>query len=434
MLNIISTFNKYFKENGKVMAFIAIIDAVTSQIYLAHFYNGFRISISVLILPVFYYFYKNIHPVIMALWIGLFGLVFRGLIGFGAFGGFLNAVLADFQIFYFDIMYGILFFLLFYLSEEKSLSKWVLVVWFCDFSANFVEIVARFGYKFAFQMSILDSLFTVALIRTVIATGIVFLLRYYKVILIKEQSFEKYKVMYSVMADLKSEVYYMQENMDHIEDVMSDAYHLYEHLATAEDESLRQTSLRIAKDVHEIKKNYIKVADGISRIGIDQNMSQHLLLNELLDLLDDYFKRDSQLTQIQFKIERSIHSKIQIKEHFLMMSVLRNLVMNAFEALNQSANPQAGLILLKVTDKENTLYLEVTDNGVGIKEKDLAFIFNPGYSTKFNPETGDIYRGLGLTLVKDIVESNFHGNISIHSNPQQGTTFKIQIPIQYLGD
>lgn len=431
MQRTLERFKLYWIQNVRIMMIIAVIDAVTSQIYLTHFYNGFRISVSVLILPVFYYFYKNIHPILMAIWLGAFGLLFRGIIGASLFGGFSQAVAADWQIFFFDISYGLLFYSLFYISKEKALPRWAVVVWFCDFSSNFIEMTTRFGIVYSTQVSILNSLFTVALIRTIIATGLVFLLRYYKIIMLKEQKMEKYKAMYAVMADLKSEVYYMQENMDHIEDVMSDAYHLYEHLSLSEDEDSRQTSLRIAKDVHEIKKNYIKVVDGIARIGVDQNINVSLELKDIIELLIEYFKNDFEKHQIQFRVENKIQNLIFVKDHFLFMSALRNLIANSIEAINAHSSETKSI---KISLKENhdDIWITVTDSGPGIKSKELDFVFNPGYSTKFNPQTGDIYRGLGLTLVKDITESNFEGTIFIETEIGVGTSFRLSIPKEKL--
>ena len=55
----------------------------------------------------------------------------------------------------------------------------------------------------------------------------------------------------------------------------------------------------------------------------------------------------------------------------------------------------------------------------------------PGFSTKINYETGQVSRGLGLSLVKDIVESELGGSISVTS--EDGCTdFTIRIPKENL--
>ena len=62
-----------------------------------------------------------------------------------------------------------------------------------------------------------------------------------------------------------------------------------------------------------------------------------------------------------------------------------------------------------------------------IKEKDIEFIFNPGFSTKFNTRTGDICRGIGLAHVKGIVNDVFGGTIEVQSTLGKGTEFTIKI-------
>ena len=55
----------------------------------------------------------------------------------------------------------------------------------------------------------------------------------------------------------------------------------------------------------------------------------------------------------------------------------------------------------------------------------------PGFSTKINYETGQVSRGLGLSLVKDIVETQLGGSIDVHS--ENGCTeFIMRIPKQNL--
>ena len=68
------------------------------------------------------------------------------------------------------------------------------------------------------------------------------------------------------------------------------------------------------------------------------------------------------------------------------------------------------------------------DDGPGIEEEDLDTIFLEGYSTKFDEKTGNIMRGLGLSLVRDFVENDYGGRITVRSTPGEFTEFRIAIP------
>jgi signal transduction histidine kinase len=70
----------------------------------------------------------------------------------------------------------------------------------------------------------------------------------------------------------------------------------------------------------------------------------------------------------------------------------------------------------------------IEDNGIGIKKKDLPFIFDQYYRVG----TGDLHNvkgfGLGLNFVKKVIEEH-QGNIKVESEVGKGTKFIIQIPL-----
>ena len=75
------------------------------------------------------------------------------------------------------------------------------------------------------------------------------------------------------------------------------------------------------------------------------------------------------------------------------------------------------------TDR-NRVWIEVKDTGKGIPRKHFKTVFNPGFTTKKRGW------GLGLTLVKRIVEEYHGGRIFVkESEPGRGTTFRMEFPI-----
>lgn len=409
----------------KKISIIALLDAISSQIYIGYDLNGFRISLSVIILPIYYYFNPTLNPIITSLVIGVFGLIFRGIIGIGVYGTFMEAMIADYPIFIFDLAYGVIYYFLVYSAREKTLSRWILTICAADFTANLFELVVRIGPLVGEKIRFVDTLITVAFIRTAIAAATVFILKYYNIILMKDEKYERFKSMYTVLSDLKSEIYFMQNNMEYIEQVMGEAYTLYEHLAECDDPASRQMSLKIAKDVHEIKKNYSKVIEGINKIGVTQNPYGAFRVRELLEIVVKFFRNESVNAKIALNVVDHLNADHAVTEHLLFVSVIRNLISNSIEAIRDSK--KEGQIDVILSETQNELILTVRDNGPGIKKKDVEAIFEPGFSTKFNPSTGDIYRGLGLTLVKDIVETEFYGSVSVQSNTGSGTEIVVFI-------
>ncbi|OES45696.1 hypothetical protein BA724_02495 [Domibacillus iocasae] len=101
-----------------------------------------------------------------------------------------------------------------------------------------------------------------------------------------------------------------------------------------------------------------------------------------------------------------------------LLTVISNLIDNAFEAVKQTRTPHVTFL---ITDASPTLIIEVTDNGMGIDDQTLGLLFEKGYSTKGEG------RGFGLHNVKEAVES-FHGIIEVIPNEPAGTIFTIYIP------
>lgn len=104
--------------------------------------------------------------------------------------------------------------------------------------------------------------------------------------------------------------------------------------------------------------------------------------------------------------------------------VITNLLTNALDACHESDKKDG--ITIELFQKHSKIFLIVTDCGNGIKRKDRDQIFNPLFTTK----TGSKHMGFGLYIIKDIVENDFHGTISLTSNQEKGTSFTVEFPIR----
>jgi len=96
--------------------------------------------------------------------------------------------------------------------------------------------------------------------------------------------------------------------------------------------------------------------------------------------------------------------------------VIENLCKNAVDAMGG-----VGTIDINIRKaQDGNVMIDITDSGKGIAKSKIKQIFNPGYTTKSRGW------GLGLTLVKRIIENYHEGKIYIKSSePGAGTTFRI---------
>jgi signal transduction histidine kinase/DNA-binding NarL/FixJ family response regulator len=103
-----------------------------------------------------------------------------------------------------------------------------------------------------------------------------------------------------------------------------------------------------------------------------------------------------------------------------LVLVLVNLITNAFEALEKTENP---ILMIESFVEDNKLVFTLTDNGKGMDEETADRLFDAFYSAR----NGGL--GLGMTTVKNIVDSH-KGKILVKSKPDEGTQFRIMLPIK----
>ncbi len=99
--------------------------------------------------------------------------------------------------------------------------------------------------------------------------------------------------------------------------------------------------------------------------------------------------------------------------------IISNLLSNAIDAVDNK-----GRIDINTQVDQNTVIIQVSDNGKGIATKDIKNIFEPFYTTKAI-EQGC---GLGLTIVSEIVK-NYRGKILVDSDLKRGTLFTVILPL-----
>ncbi|MDY0342092.1 MAG: hybrid sensor histidine kinase/response regulator [Lentimicrobium sp.] len=103
--------------------------------------------------------------------------------------------------------------------------------------------------------------------------------------------------------------------------------------------------------------------------------------------------------------------------------IFNNLISNAVKY-----NKQGGRVDVFVRKDSDFLTLKVSDSGIGLSEEDKANLFQDFFRVKSLKTRNITGSGLGLSIIKKIVEM-YHGDISVESTPDQGSTFTVQLPV-----
>jgi len=140
-------------------------------------------------------------------------------------------------------------------------------------------------------------------------------------------------------------------------------------------------------------------------------------LNEVLESLVRLLGPDAQMKNA--KIETHFQKKLPlVKVDVSQISlVISNLLINSIQAVSNK-----GEIHLFTRGSKKNVFITVKDNGMGIPQENLQKIFDFMFSTK------PMGSGLGLSIAKKIV-SDHHGDITVESELNKGSTFKIRLPL-----
>jgi len=402
---------------------VAIFVALSSQISFEVFVPGFIISFAPVILPILLYFNRDYNPVIIAFTTGIVSPLYRGFIIFISTNAdnIFELIYAD-VVFYFA--YGILFVLLYWKNSKSTLTNFFTATVISDYLSNLLEVSVMLHFK-DFELEIFKTLIIVAFIRATIAVFVILLSRYYNFLLRREEHEERYRKLIMITSNVKSEIYFMNKNNIQIEDVMKKAYYLYKALSSKEyPEKLRVTSLDVAKDVHEIKKDYISIIKGLEEQFNDSNDIVQMNIKDIINIVSDEVREFIRSNKLKVYVDFKVHDNFNVANHYYLVTVIRNLIYNSIEARDSKKTEYINVDIKK--QNKECIFI-VSDNGTGIGTEDINYIFNAGFSTKFKEETGDICRGIGLAHVKGIVDEVFMGSILVESELGLGTKFTVKI-------
>lgn len=138
-------------------------------------------------------------------------------------------------------------------------------------------------------------------------------------------------------------------------------------------------------------------------------------------LIDDCLEVvDAKIREKKVKIRKSLAAEapITLLDRERMEQAVTNVLLNSVEAV-----ADGGRIMISAMSSEDNLRIEISDNGGGINEEDLPYIFDPFFSTKRKGT------GLGLANARKVIEAH-GGTIGAQPLASGGTCISISIPIK----
>jgi len=167
-------------------------------------------------------------------------------------------------------------------------------------------------------------------------------------------------------------------------------------------------ALEMNKDILRLQT----IAERFSKIGSQPELTEQDI-TKVLKRSFNYMK-DRSSAKVIYKLDINSPYYAAINPQ-LFGWVIENILRNAIDALEQK-----GTIHLSVSEHKEKIHIDIKDSGKGIKSSELKTVFEPGFTTKKRGW------GLGLSLVKRIVEDYHKGQVFVLSSElNKGTTFRI---------
>jgi len=166
---------------------------------------------------------------------------------------------------------------------------------------------------------------------------------------------------------------------------------------------------RIAKIVKDLKIYASSHEEGFKEVDI------HKVIDMSIQFVKEIFEKENVIFKKIYKAESPITQGNEGKTQQIFI----DLFSNARDAKKENGS----IITISTYETENNIIIEISDTGIGIKEKDLDKIFDPFFTTK---EIGK-GTGLGLGIVGSIVRT-MNGDIELKSDESKGTCVKITLP------
>lgn len=218
---------------------------------------------------------------------------------------------------------------------------------------------------------------------------------------------EKQNLMQAIAHDLRNPLqvlnfkYNRIKNMQNIEDIH------------AEISSLHSQTMKLEKITDELVS------------PVKENIKDNINITNLMDeLLNIHFDEQLSLKNIFVKLNSNLDSPFVLMSEIKLQRILQNLISNSIKYSQKNTQISIGL-----TKNKKIFQITIADEGLGLCPNELEIIFERYSGVKNTPTDGEDSIGIGLSITKDLVESQ-NGIIKVESpGKNKGSTFTLEFEL-----
>lgn len=414
------------RERIFILAIIMLATAFFGEMKVNPFGGSFRFSLGIAAFFFGLLWFRSVPVIPTGLLTGAFILGFR--IGLDRLA-YDMAYSESLHIHLPSAVYYITFTLLLHLSRARRHLEFPfrvgLIGTAVDFASNMVELMVRhsLGDSISFTWQSISLLLLFGSLRSLFVVGLYnsFSIRQVRAVgEFRQQELERLRI---INTNLYEEAFYLRKSMANLEEITRESYQLYKRLWET-DHKDASIALRVTENVHEVKKDSQRILAGLSKLIHQEELESRITITELCGLVIRTNRKYAEMLGKPITFHESCSLNLITSQIYTLLSVLNNLVANAVEAIGH-----AGRIELAVRLDGRDLVFLVADSGPGIPPEEQDWVFQSGYTTKYDME-GNASTGIGLTHALGIVNS-LNGTLKLLPS-SRGTRFEVRIPTDQL--
>ncbi len=403
-----------------ILSIIAI--TLLGEMYFFPFQGNFRFSAGVIALSLVILLEEDLKEINIGVFTGLSVLGLRSTLYFFKTPNIniATSILAVYPASFYYILYGIVAFVVGLRKNKDNPMITIISLFLIDVICNIIEAIISNNLN----ANLFNYILLVGLVRSFGSYLIYIIFKSQELLIRKKEHQKRYSQLNTMVSNIQAEMFYLKKSMTDIENVMSKAMALNSAL---EDNLLRNQALDIAREVHEIKKDYFRVVKGFDNFIKQFDHKDTMSIKDIFTIIEDNILRFINESNKEIKINFTVKDNIELKIFYPLFTILNNLIINSIDACEEN-----GTIKLVQSLKQDNIVFRLSDTGSGIEADLIPYLFSPGFTTKFDPNTGQASTGIGLSHIENIL-NELNGTIKVSSVVNKGTDFEIMIPLNSLG-
>lgn len=413
------------KQYNKRIMLIVAVTAIAGEVFVDGIGTPFRFTIGT---AIFLYAILSLPDLLIiptGALVAFFTFVIRVLLDF-----FIRLPYESFAFIIADRFPGAIYFIVLALALKYGRIKkfvgrpfsvsLILLMFFALLISYMFELLFRDGFAPLFSVYNILTLLLVAGVQVFLVIAFVNISHFKQLEVLDEQEQMRYEKRLILVSNLYDEFFFMQKKTENTEKVMAKSYDLYKQIKRLNiSKNLQQLALEIAEEVHEIKKDSVRILAGLSKV-FDARRGKQMHLSEIFELVIKTNRNYSQSFNKNIQFHLAVNVDLNVSRVYPLIAILNNIVSNAVEAIKAEGN-----VTICAGEDGEMLLISVCDDGEPIDEEDRELIFKAGYTTKFDDD-GVPSTGIGLAYVKGLVE-DLRGEVWLETGAHE-KCFHILLP------